>query len=163
MAILNLGRVRGIDGVSPEITVEENSLNSYRLRVKTATDEFVSPNLRGSIFKAAVVEILGQDTVQIPFGDLGLNADKDYTFCASPGIDYPLLRNIVAVRIGNAVRITIYTDTLPYTEPQTGSPFRSGIRLFGDDDALLFGADDAYFGGGYDGESFPVNLLCAEQ
>lgn len=38
----------GEPGVSPEITVEESTASSYKLRIKTGDDEFVTPNLKGS-------------------------------------------------------------------------------------------------------------------
>jgi len=39
---------QGEPGVSPEITVEESTASSYKLRIKTDDDEFVTPNLKGS-------------------------------------------------------------------------------------------------------------------
>lgn len=164
MAVLNLGKVRGDDGFSPEITVAENTLNSYKLHIKTKTstgafNEFDTPNLRGATFKSAVVEVFGQEPVHIPFSDLGLDPLHDYMFYAASGLDYPLLRGIIAIRVVDTVRITIYTDTQPYSSPQAGSPFPSDMRIFGDEDLML---DDFNFGEGVDGESFPVNLLCFE-
>ena len=157
MAILNLGKVRGDDGFSPEITVAENTLNSYKLHVKTKDNEFDTPNLRGATFKSAVVEIFGQEPVHIPFSDLDLDPAHDYVFYAASALDYPLLRTIVAFRVEDMVRITIYTDTQPYSIPQAGSPFPSDTKIFGDGDMMF---DDFNFGEGIAGESFPVNLLC---
>jgi len=159
MAILNLGKVRGDDGFSPVITVEENGQLAYRLRVRTFNNEFVTPNLRGATFKSASMEIFGQDSVYIPFSDLGLDTAKNYRFYASSGVDYPLLRSISVFRVNDTVCITIYTDTQPYTVPQKGSPFPSGIRKFGEPD-LKFGGFK--FGSDFDGRSFPVNMLIFE-
>ena len=159
MAVLDLGRVRGDDGFSPVITVEENGQLAYRLRVKTKDNEFVTPNLRGAVFRSAFVEVFGQDSVYIPFSDLGLDPAKNYRFYASSGVEYPLLRSIIISRVNDAVCVTIYTDTQPYTVPQKGSPFPSGIRKFGEPD-LKFGGFK--FGLKFDRRSFPVNILCFE-
>lgn len=37
----------GEDGFSPQITVEEDTTSNYILRIKTADDEFLTPNLKG--------------------------------------------------------------------------------------------------------------------
>ena len=38
----------GEDGFSPVITVAQNTENTYKLHIKTADDEFDTPNLKGS-------------------------------------------------------------------------------------------------------------------
>lgn len=39
--------IQGIDGISPSITVENSTQNNYQLRVSTAYNTFVTPNLKG--------------------------------------------------------------------------------------------------------------------
>jgi hypothetical protein len=160
MAVLNLGRVRGNDGFSPVITVVQDTLKNYILRVKTGSDEFDTPNLRGATFKSATVEVIGHDPLIVPFSDLGLDPEKDYLFYATAGIDYPYLRSINAIRVENdAVQVSVYSDTVPYTSPQTGSPFDGGFLKIGTP-GLIVG--DFRAGEQLDGEGFPVNLLCFE-
>lgn len=38
---------QGVDGISPSITVESSTQNNYQLRVSTAYNTFVTPNLKG--------------------------------------------------------------------------------------------------------------------
>jgi len=159
MATLNLGRVRGNDGFSPVIEVEEDTLKNYVLRITDATGSYLTPNLRGATFRSALVDVYGKNSVLIPFSDLELDPEQDYEFYASANTDFSLLRNIIAVREDDAVRLSVYTDTLPYTSPQLGSPFGGG--------PVLIGADDLYVGNFDIGEQkgdvpFQVNLLCFE-
>jgi hypothetical protein len=156
---LNLGRVRGNDGVSPEITVKEDTPKTYVLHIKDKTHEFDTPNLHGATFKSATVEVEGHDPAIIPFSDLGLNPDRDYLFYAASGIDYPYLRSINAIRVDNTVQVSVYHDTVPYTRPQLGSPFDDGIVKIGTPDLKI---GDFIIGEEINGESFPVNLLCFE-
>jgi len=160
MARVIIGKVRGDDGFNPEVTVYEDNLKSYRLKVKDATHEFLTPNLRGATFKSGIVEVWDSDVPTIvPFGDLGLDPSKDYMFYASAGIDYPPLRSIIAIRVGDAVHISVYTDTVPYSIPQLGSPFQSDEVKIGQPDLTI---GDFFMGVQTDAESFPVNLLCFE-
>lgn len=39
--------IQGVDGISPSITVESSTQNNYQLRVSTAYNTFVTPNLKG--------------------------------------------------------------------------------------------------------------------
>lgn len=39
--------IKGIDGISPSISVESSTQNNYQLRVSTAYNTFVTPNLKG--------------------------------------------------------------------------------------------------------------------
>jgi hypothetical protein len=130
--IINTPNLRGF---SPIITVMENTQESYRLRIETSTDIIDTPNLRGAIMRSTVVEVLDQKPVNIPLSLLQLDPARSYTFFAVPCFEYPLLRHIAAVRYGDSVRITIFTDTLPYTEPQVGNPY---TVVFGEPD-LIFG------------------------
>ena len=164
VASINLGRVRGDDGFSPEITVAADTPLTYKLHVKDGTHEFDTPNLRGATFKSTVVEVPGNEALIIPLSDLGLDPDRDYMFYASAGMDYPYLRCINAIRINtvehpHALQISVYCDTVPYTVPRLGSPFDSGFLKIGT--AELFVADFC-LGEQFDGEPFPVNLLCFE-
>jgi hypothetical protein len=160
MAVINLGPVRGKDGFSPVITVEEDTPKTYKLRVKTGSGEFDTPNLRGATFKSATVEVIGHDPLVVPFSDIGLDPEKDYLFYATAGIDYPYLRSINAIRVENdTVQISVYYDTVPYTSPQIGSPFDGGFLKIGTP-GLTVG--DFRVGEQLDGEGFPVNLLCFE-
>jgi hypothetical protein len=155
-----IGRVRGEDGISPAITVQEDTPVSYRLQITDKTHTFLTPNLRGATFKSATVGVLGHDPLIVPFTDLGLNPDREYLFYAAAGMDYPYLRSINAIRIeNNAVQISVYYDTVPYTTPQPGSPFDSGFVKIGTP-GLQVG--DFNIGEQFDSEPFPVNLLCFE-
>ena len=82
VASLNLGRVRGEDGFSPEVTVKEDTPGPYILHVKDKAHEFDTPNLRGATFKPVTVEVEGHEPTIVPFSDLGLNPDMDYFFYA---------------------------------------------------------------------------------
>jgi hypothetical protein len=157
MAMLNLGKVRGEDGISPEVTVYEDTPKAYRLHVKDVAHEFLTPNLRGTAIKFATVEVLGHEPLIVPFSDLGLDPEQTYLFYAAAGIDYPYLRSINAIQVENAVRISVYHDTVPYSVPQLGSPFDSGFLLVGAS-GLLIG--DFHAGEQYGNEPFPVSLLC---
>jgi hypothetical protein len=160
MAQLDLGPVKGDDGISPEIEVYEDTLNSYRLRIIDAVHSFITPNLRGATFKSHVVEIWDADVpTQFPFGDLGLDPAKKYMLYAAAGIDYPPLRSIIAIRVGDAVQVSVYTDTIPYSTPQLGSPFPSAKIKIGQPDLIV---GDFTIGIQTGAESFPVNLLCFE-
>ena len=44
---IDIPTVKGDPGFSPEITVKESTLSSYKLHIKTEDDEFDTPNLRG--------------------------------------------------------------------------------------------------------------------
>jgi hypothetical protein len=155
-----VGRVKGADGVSPVINIYEDTSVSYRLRITDKEHTFLTPNLRGATFKSATIEVLGHEPFIIPFTDLGLNPDRDYLFYASAGIDYPYLRSINAIRVGSdAVQVSVYYDTVPYTSPQQGSPFDSGFLKIGTP-GLKIG--DFHIGEQINDEPFPVNLLCFE-
>jgi hypothetical protein len=155
-----IGRVQGKDGVSPAVAVHEDTPVSYRLQITDKTHTFLTPNLRGATFASATVEVLGHEPLVVPFTDLGLNPDRDYLFYATAGIDYPYLRSINAIRVGNdAVQVSVYWDTVPYTTPQQGSPFDSGFLKIGTPDLKIGGFN---IGEQFDGEPFPVNLLCFE-
>jgi hypothetical protein len=154
-----IGRVRGIDGFDPVIEVYENTPVSYRLQITDKTHTFLTPNLSGASVKATV-EVLGHEPLIVPFTDLGLNPDREYLFYAAAGIDYPYLRNINAIRVENdAVRVSVYYDTVPYTRPRQGSPFDGGFLKIGTP-GLHIG--DFSIGERYGSESFPVNLFCFE-
>jgi hypothetical protein len=157
MARIRLGKVRGADGLPATVEVYEDTLDSYRLKVTDVDSSFITPNLRGATFRSAELEVFGEGHGLVPFSDLGLDPDQEYMFYAAAGLDYPLLRHIVAIRVGDAVRISIYYDTLPYTKPQLGSPFLDATVLFGAPD-LYF--DNFDFGEQVGAEAFPVNLLC---
>jgi hypothetical protein len=154
-----LGRVRGFDGFNPIITVARDTPKEYKLHIETKDAEFDTPNLRGATFKSAAVEVIGHEPLVVPFSDIGLDPEKDYMFYATAGIDYPYIRGINAVRIGHTVHISVYHDTVPYTSPQTGSPFDSGFLKIGFP-GLIVG--NFRVGEQVDGKGFPVNLLCFE-
>jgi hypothetical protein len=160
MAQVDLGRVKGDDGFSPEVDVYEDTFNSYRLKIADAEHSFLTPNLRGATFRSRIVEIWDTGVpTQFPFGDLGLDPAREYIFYAAAGIDYPPLRSIIAIRVGDAVRVSVYTDTIPYSAPQLGSPFPSAKIKIGQP-GLVIG--DFTIGVQTGAESFPVNLLCFE-
>jgi hypothetical protein len=155
-----IGRVKGEDGFSPVIEVYEDTPVSYRLRITDKTHTVLTPNLRGATFKSVTVEVLGHEPLIIPFTDAGLNPDRDYRFYATAGIDYPYLRSVNAIRVGNdAIQVSVYYDTVPYTTPQQGSPFGGGFLKIGLP-GLIIG--DFHIGEQLDDEPFPVNLLCFE-
>lgn len=54
---------QGEPGVSPEITVEESTASSYKLRIKTDDDEFVTPNLKGSGSGGIDVSVGGESLI----------------------------------------------------------------------------------------------------
>jgi hypothetical protein len=155
-----IGRVKGEDGFSPTAEVYENTSASYRLRITDKTHTFLTPNLRGATFKSATVEVPGHEPLIVPFSDLGLNPEREYMFYAAAGIDYPYLRNINAIRVENdAVQVSVYCDTVPYTTPRQGSPFGVGFLKISTP-GLKIG--DFQIGEQLDSEPFPVNLLCFE-
>jgi hypothetical protein len=155
-----IGRVQGEDGFSPVIKVHENTPVSYRLQITDKTHSFVTPNLRGATVKFATVEVMGRAPLIIPFTDLELNPERNYLFYATAGIDYPYLRSINAIRVASdAVQVSIYWDTVPYTTPQQGSPFDGGFLKIGTS-GLFIG--DFHIGEQSDDEPFPVNLFCFE-
>jgi hypothetical protein len=155
-----VGRVKGEDGFNPIVTVHEDTSVSYRLQITDKTHTFLTPNLRGATFVSATVEVPGHEPLVVPFTDLGLNSDRDYLFYATAGIDYPYLRNINAIRVGNdAVQVSVYYDTVPYTAPQQGSPFDGGFLKVGTPDLKI---GDFQIGEQIGDEPFPVNLLCFE-
>jgi hypothetical protein len=158
-AFVNLGRVRGLDGFDPEITVVQDTPKTYRLRVKDKTHEFDTPNLRGATFRSSTVAVVGHAPLVVPFSDIGLDPEKEYLFYATAGVDYPNLRSINAIRIEDAVQVSVYYDIVPYTAPQIGSPFDGGFLSIGVPDLVV---DDFNVGEQLDGEDFPVNLLCFE-
>jgi hypothetical protein len=160
MAHVVIGKVKGDDGLSPAIEVYEATLNSYRLRVTDSTHSFLTPNLRGATFRSGIVEVWdGGVPTLFPFGDLGLDPAKEYMFYAAAGIDYPPFRNIIAIRVGDAVQVSVYADTVPYSIPRLGSPFQAAKMKIGQP-GLMFG--NFTFGIQNGAESFPVNLLCFE-
>jgi hypothetical protein len=155
-----IGRVKGENGFSPIVEVYENTSASYRLRITDKTHTFLTPNLRGVTFKSATVEVLGHEPLIVPFSDLGLNPEREYMFYATAGIDYPYLRSINAIRVENdAVQVSVYYDTVPYTAPQQGSPFDGGFLKIGTSDLKI---GDFQIGEQLGSEPFPVNLLCFE-
>lgn len=53
---------RGVDGFAPVIEVNENTLNTFTLKITTADGAFITPNLRGSIISnAGSGTVLGYD------------------------------------------------------------------------------------------------------
>jgi hypothetical protein len=155
-----VGRVKGEDGFNPIVEVYEDTPVSYRLRITDKTHTFLTPNLRGSTFKSAIVEVLGHEPLIVPFSDLDLNPNREYMFYATAGIDYPYLRSINVIRVENdAVQVSVYCDTVPYTTPQQGSPFDGGFLKIGTPDLKI---GDFNIGEQLNSEPFPVNLLCFE-
>jgi hypothetical protein len=155
-----VGRVKGEDGFSPVVEVCEDTSTSYRLRITDKTHTFLTPNLRGVTFKSAIVEVPGHVPLIVPFSDLGLHPEREYMLYAAAGIDYPYLRSINAIRVENdAVQVSVYYDTVPYTTPRQGSPFDGGFLKIGTPDLKIGGFQ---IGEQFDGEPFPVNLLCFE-
>jgi hypothetical protein len=146
-------------------------------------------NFAGVAAKTVVVEVAGHKPFIIPFADIGLRTGSNYIFYATAGIDYPYLRAINAIQITvtesgpkkigtpglkignfiigeymipkvkNAVRVSVYHDTVPYTVPKTGSPF-DGSTLKIASPGLVIG--DFSIGEQTEDETFPVNLLCFE-
>jgi hypothetical protein len=111
-------------------------------------------------FKLVVVEVLGHEPLIVPFSDLGLIPDREYMFYATAGIDYPYLRSINVLRVeNNAVQVSVYCDTVPYTTPQPGSPFGGGFLKIGTPDLKI---GDFNIGEQFNSEPFPVNILCFE-
>jgi hypothetical protein len=159
MAQVDLGQVVGIDGFNPVIHVVEDSLVSYRLSIQDKTHTIITPNLRGITAKYLVIEMGGSQSRDIPFGELGLNPDKEYAFYATSGIDYPRLRQVVAIRVGNSLHVALYYDTTPYTEPRVGSPFVGGTIKTGE---IGLKIDDFIIGEQLLAETFPVNIVCFE-
>jgi hypothetical protein len=153
MPVLDLGLVIA------RVEVLENTFTSYRLRVHTNGGVIDTPNLRGAAIKTVTVEVLGHEPLIVPFTDIGLKPEKNYLFYAAAGVDYPYLRNINAVRIGNTVQVSVYYDTVPYTVPQQGSPFDSGFVKIGAPGLKIGGFR---IGEQFDGKPFPVNLFCLE-
>lgn len=159
MAVLNLGKVRGDDGFSPAIDVLEDTPASYRLSIQDKTHTIISPNLRGITARRFEIAVEGSGAKIIAMPDLGLDSGREYAICASPMEDCPLLRNVTAVRVGNAIRVSVYHDTLPYAEPRIGSPHLGG--------AAKIGTVGMKIGGFKTGEMSPaapfmVSLLCFE-
>jgi hypothetical protein len=159
MASADLGKVRGDDGFNPVIQVVEDSLTSYRLSIQDKTHTVITPNLRGITAKLCTIELDGTGSRDLTFGELGLNPDKDYAFYATPGIDYPLLRQVVAIRVAHTLHVAVYYDTDPYTTPQSGSPFIGGIIKIG---AVGLNIGDFKTGETLVHDTFPVNVLCFE-
>jgi hypothetical protein len=159
MAQVDLGQVRGTDGFSPVIQVVADSLTTYRLSIQDKARTIVTPNLRGITAKSFTVEIDGSRSADISFGEIGLNPDNEYAFYAMPGIDYPRLRQVVAIRVRNSLHIAVYYDTEPYTVPQSGSPFTGGIIRVG---AAGLGIGAFKTGEELARDTFPVNILCFE-
>jgi hypothetical protein len=154
-----IGRVKGEDGFNPVVEVYEETVTSYRLRITDKTHTVITPNLRGAA-AVATVEVSGHGPCIIPFTDLGLDPARDYLFYAAAGIDYPYLRNINAIRVeGNAVRVSVYHDDVPYTTPRQGSPFDGGFLKIGTPELKI---GDFNIAEQFDGEPFPVNLFCFE-
>jgi hypothetical protein len=154
MPTLDLGLVLA------KVDILENTAAAYRLRIHTNGGVIDTPNLRGATFKSATVEVVGHEPFIVPFTDLGLNSDRNYLFYATAGIDYPYLRSINAIRIGrDAIQVSVYYDTVPYTTPRQGSPFDGGFPKVG---TLGLKIGDFSIGEQLNGEPFPVNLLCFE-
>jgi hypothetical protein len=159
MARVDLGKVKGNDGFNPVVQVVEDSLTSYRLSIQDRTHTIITPNLRGITAKSFTVEIDGPGGKDVSFGELELNPDKEYAFYAMPGIDYPFLRQVVAIRVKNTLHIAVYYDTEPYTVPRSGSPFIGGIIKIG---AIGLKLGEFNIGEELVQEAFPVNVLCFE-
>jgi hypothetical protein len=159
MAQADLGKVKGDDGFNPVIQVVEDSLTSYRLSIQDKTHTIVTPNLRGITAKLFTIEIDSGSSRDISFGELELNPDKEYGFYAMPGIDYPLLRQVVAIRVKNTLHIAVYYDTEPYTVPKSGSPFTGGTIKIGTVGLTL---SEFAVGEELAHDTFPVNILCFE-
>jgi hypothetical protein len=155
-----VGRVRGADGFNPSVEVYEDTSAAYRLRITDKAHTFLTPNLRGATFKSATVEVLGREPLIVPFTDLGLDPGRGYLFYAASGMDYPYLRGINAIRVENdAVQVSVYWDTVPYTQPQQGSPFAGGFFKVGTPGLIIGGFN---IGEQSNDEPFPVNLFCFE-
>jgi hypothetical protein len=159
MAEIDLGKVVGTDGVNPVVQVVEDSLTSYRLSLQDKTHTVITPNLRGVTATSFTVGIDGWGRRDIPFSELNINPDKEYAFYAAPETDYPLLRQVTAVRVADTLRVAVYYDTMPYTELQCGSPFPGG--------AIQVGRAGLKIGSFKIGEvleekTFLVNVLCQE-
>lgn len=131
MAQIDLGKVVGTDGFNPVINILEDTVASYRLSIRDKTHTIVTPNLRGVTAKHFVIPIEGRGKQTISLPELGLDPDREYAFFAAAGTDYPLLREITAIRADNMLELSVYYDTMPYTEPQVGSPFTGSVAKVG--------------------------------
>lgn len=56
---------KGEDGITPEITVKENSAERYILEIKTGGTVIETPNLRTSLPSNRIFRISGENIIQI--------------------------------------------------------------------------------------------------
>lgn len=124
--------IQGVDGISPSITVESSTQNNYQLRVSTAYNSFVTPNLKGddkvqidpwTLTKPGDIPEFGLNktvtnsdiidgTVTIPVG-LGFSANiNDNTDVSSLSIRVPVTFPITSTILQNGVIIGKSTSYL---------------------------------------------------
>lgn len=122
--------IKGVDGISPSISVESSTQNNYQLRISTAYNTFVTPNLKGD------------DKVQIdPFtltkpGDIpefGLN--KTVT-------NNDIIDGIVTIPggLGFSININDYADESHSIKPQYRFPITTTIKQYG----IIIGKSTSY-------------------
>ena len=109
--------IQGVDGISPSITVESSTQNNYQLRVSTAYNTFVTPNLKGddkvqidpwtltkpgdipefSLNKTVTNNDIIDGTVTIPVGlgfSANINDNTSVSHSISPQITFPITTTI---------------------------------------------------------------------
>lgn len=122
--------IKGVDGISPSISVESSTQDNYQLRISTAYNTFVTPNLKGD------------DKVQIdPFtltkpGDIpefGLN--KTVT-------NNDIIDGIVTIPggLGFSININDYADESHSIKPQYRFPITTTIKQYG----IIIGKSTSY-------------------
>lgn len=152
--------IQGVDGISPSITVESSTQNNYQLKVSTAYNSFVTPNLKGddkvqidpwtltkpgdipefSLTKTVTNEDIIDGTVTIPVG-LGFSATIDDNTDVShhiinPQITFPITTTIRenGVPIGKATSHLLTNRTIFAKDPIILTRNPNGTLTFDFDD-----------------------------
>ena len=150
---------QGVDGISPSITVESSTQNNYQLRVSTAYNTFVTPNLKGddkvqidpwtltkpgdipefTLNKTVTNSDIIDGTVTIPVG-LGFSANIDDnvsgTHSINPQITFPITTTIRenGVPIGKATSHLLTNRTIYANNPIILTRNSNGTLTFDFDD-----------------------------
>ena len=161
--------IKGVDGISPSISVESSTQNNYQLRVSTAYNTFVTPNLKGddkvqidpyTLTKPGDIPEFGLNktvtnsdiidgVVTIPGGlgfSININDNVQGTHSIEPQYRFPITTTITenGVVIGKSTSYLLTNYSISANNPIMLTRNKNGSVTFDFDNTVLEGKQDKF-------------------